>query len=271
MFKLRQNKMPIFHAFTVFLLLILLGVSNGYSQSPGTVAGNNDSVDTVMDIDFSTGLNLAYHSVPVLIGDDDIANTLEYTYLALQVDVGLLDFLTIGVVAGFNSNRLTKPVEFDRLPLSLMADGERFNSMIFGIRAQADLLTWKDFSLAAHGDIRLIKRFSKDLPIQLDIVEGTATLKNSFQHLTLDLLVQYDGYSGLTLFAGPQLQIVNGKMTVSELLGNIDAEAELSYHQEKAMGITAGAYYELGGNWDISAKITLLAQTSLSVTLFYVF
>jgi hypothetical protein len=262
MFKMTQNKV-----FLSPILLVLLFLAVVFLPQQAATAED----ENVIDIDFSAGLNVEYHSVPVLVGDDEVANTLEFTYLALQVDVGLLDFLTVGVVAGFNSNLFKDPLDFTRLPLSLSTDGERFNSMMFGVRAKSDLLTWGSFSLVANGEILLFKRFTKELPIVLDIVSGTGTLKNSFQQLALELLVQYDGFSGMSIFAGPQLNLINGKMTASELIGNIDAQDELSFHQEKVIGLTAGIYYELGGNLDICAKISLFSQTSLSVTLFYVF
>jgi hypothetical protein len=223
------------------------------------------------DVDYSVGLNAAYNRAAVKTGADDTANVLEYTYLALQIDVGLLDFLTIGVVAGYNSNVFKDPLNFYRLPLTLNAEGERFNSMMFGLRAKSDLFSVHDYSLAVSADWLYFKRFNLERPITLPIASGTAILKHSFHQLTLELLVQYDGLSGMTVCVGPQVNLIRGKMTATEIIENLEGENILKYDQKKTVGMAAGVYYELGGHFDLKAKLSLFSKTALSVTLFYVF
>lgn len=222
-------------------------------------------------IDFSAALNFSYNRIDVELGSDDLPASMEYSYLALQIDFTLLDFLTAGVVAGYNSNTFKDPVNFFRLPLTLQSEGTRFNSMMFGVRAIADLFSWKDFSFTVNGEALIFKRFEKELPIELNAAAGTALLENNFRQLGLEFLVHYEGLDYITIFAGPQLHLLSGTFSATEKIENIDAMEELEYRQKSTLGLRAGVYYELSSHFDIKASISLLSKISLSVTVFYIF
>jgi hypothetical protein len=224
-----------------------------------------------VQIDYTAGLNFSYTRTPVLMGDNEIENTLIHSYLALEVDVGVSDYITAGVVAGYATSHFADPVNFYNLPLSLGVSGQSYKSMIFGARARSDFLSWKDFSLRANGEILFFKLFEKESPIQLPIVTGTSAVKQSFSQLTLELLVQYDGFSTFTVFAGPQLYRLKGKITASESIEELEGEEEFAYKQKETMGLTAGVNFELGSNFDLNVKVSLFSKTSLSVEVFYIF
>jgi hypothetical protein len=222
-------------------------------------------------IDYTAGLILSNNRTPVLMGDDDIKNTLIHSYLALEVDVGVSDYLTAGVVVGYATSQFDDPVNFYTLPLSLSVSSQSYNSMIFGARARSDFLSWKDFSLRANGEILFFKLSEKESPIQLPIVTGTSTVKHSFSQITLELLVQYDGFSTFTVFAGPQLHRLKGKITASESIEELEGEEALKYKQKNAIRLTSGVNFELGSHFDLNVKVSLFSKTSLSVEVFYIF
>jgi hypothetical protein len=222
-------------------------------------------------IDYSVGLNFNHSRVSVLVGDNNLVNTLNYSYLALELDVGISDYLILGVVAGFNSNHLKDPVDFYNLPLSLRVNEEKFNSMVLGLRAKSEFLSWKDFSFAAGGEFLYFKKYEKNLPIQLPVVSGEAIIKNSFTQIGIELWAQYDGFSYFTIFAGPQLNFLDGKLEATETIEELEGEEELSYKQENDIGIVAGARFEVGSHFDVNLKVNLISKTSLSVEVFYIF
>lgn len=226
---------------------------------------------TTLQIDYTAGLNFSYNRTPILMGDDNTENTLIHSYLALEVDVGVSDYFTAGVVAGYGNSHFADPVNFYNLPLSLDVSGQSYKSMMFGARARSDFLSWRDFSLRANGEILLFKLFEKENPIQLPIVTGTSVAKQSFSQLTLELLVQYDGFSTFTVFAGPQLCLLKGKITASESIEDLEGEEEFTYQQKNTMGLTAGVNFELGSHFDLNVKVSLFSKTSLSVETFYIF
>lgn len=222
-------------------------------------------------IDYTAGLNFSYNRIPVLMGDEDKENTLNYSYLALEVDVGVSDYFTAGLVAGYARSHFADPVDFYNLPLSLSVSGQSYQSMIFGARAKSDFLSWKDFSLRANGEILFFKLFEKESLINLPIVTGTSAVKQSFSQLTLELLVQYDGFSTFTVFAGPHLHRLKGKITASESIEELEGQEEFAYKQKNTMGLTAGVNFELGSHFDLNVKVSLFSKTSLSVEAFYIF
>lgn len=247
--------------FTVFTLALF----------PADQEQTQPTTTTSLEIDYTAGLNFSYNRTPVLMGDNDIENTLIHSYLALEVDVGVSDYFTVGVVAGYATSQFDDPVDFYNLPLSLSVSSQSYKSMIFGARARSDFLSWHYFSLRANGEILFLKPFEKESPIQLPIVSGISTVKQSFSQLTLELLVQYDGFSTFTVFAGPQLYRLKGKITASESIEELEGEEEFEYKQKKSLGLTAGVNFELGSHFDLNVKVSLFSKTSLSVEAFYIF
>jgi hypothetical protein len=238
---------------------------------PADQEQNQPTKTTVFQIDYTVGLNFSYNRTPVLVGNDDIDNTLIHSYLALEVDVGISDYFTAGVVAGYATNHFADPVDFFNLPLSLRVSGQSYKSMIFGGRGRSDFLSWKDFSLRANGEILFFKLFEKESPIQLPIVTGKALVKQSFSQMTLELLVQYDGFSTFTVFAGPQMSWLKGEVTASESIEELKSEEEFEFKQKNAFGFSGGVNFELGSHFDLNVKVSLVSKNSISVEVFYIF
>jgi len=234
-------------------------------------AGEKKKQTLAYGIDYSAGLNFSYNRTSILLGENNVESSMTYTYLALEIDVALLDFLTLGAVAGYNTNYFNDPVDFSNLPLSLRVSEQRYNSMLVGLRAKSDFFSWKEFSLTANGEFLYFKVFKKELPIQLPVVTGTSTVKNSFYQAAVELMVQYDRFSGLTIFAGPQWNMIKGKFTVTETIDALEGIQTLKYKQKNTMGIAAGINFEAGSHFDINAKISLFSKTSFSLEVFYIF
>jgi len=224
-----------------------------------------------LQIDYTVGLNFSFNKVAVLVGNNNLSNSLNFSYLALELDVGISDYLTLGAVAGYNSNYMKDPVDFNNLPLSLQLQDETFNSMVLGVRAKSEFLSWKDFSFAANAEYLYFKRLKKEFPIELPIVTGEAIVKNSFTQLSVELWAQYEGFSNFTLFAGPQLNLLKGKFNVSEEISDLNAEEELSYKQENKLGVAAGVLLEVSSHIDVNLKINLISKNSFSIGAIYVF
>lgn len=253
--------MKIKTAFLLLMLTVLVTVNGTARQAEEQKS---------MDVDFSVGLNLSYNRVPVILGDLDISNTLVYSYAALEVGVNLTDYLDAGVVVGLNRNSFNDPVDFMNMPLSLRLEDESFNSMVFGLRAKSEFFSFKDFSFAANAEYLHFKQFKKDFPIELDIVSGISTIKNSFNQLALELWVQYDRLSKFTPFIGPQLNMVSGDLNANLDLRGLTGEQDISYKQKRSFGIVGGARFEIG-DFDVNLKLNLASKTSLTVDVIYIF
>lgn len=222
-------------------------------------------------IDYSAGLNFCFSRVPVLMGENNLENTLIHSYLALEVEVGVLDFLRLGAVAGFDSNHFGDPVDFLNLPLSLRINDQSYSSMVFGVRVRSDLFSWRDFSFNADAELLFFKPFKKEHTIDLPIATGQSTVKQSFSQVTVELLAQYDGLSSITIFAGPQLNLLKGKMTASETIVDLQGEEKLTYKQKNTLGFAGGVSLELSSHFDLDVKVSLFSKVSLSAEIFYIF
>jgi hypothetical protein len=248
------------------LLITLLLLTGAQSHA----AGDEKNKLSPIDVAYSVGLDFAYNLTDIET-DGGVESSLEYSYMAIQIDLNIWDTVSLGVVAGYNSNKFNEPLNLFRPPVTLAADDERFNSMMFGLRGKSELYSWQDFSFAAHGELLYFKRFTKNVDIDLPIASGRGVLKNTFYKFAVDLLVQYDGFTGLTIFTGPRLNLLYGTLDGTKTVGNIDTSETVDYNQKNTIGMVAGAYYELGDNFDIQAQLTLFSNTAVSVMLIYVF
>ncbi len=226
-----------------------------------------------LDIDLITGLNLAYNNSKVVIGDNEVENTLVYSYAALELEADVADFLTVGVLAGLNVNSLKEPVDALLLPLSLTLPKENNNSMVFGVKAQTELSVSRDFSFLGRAEYLAFKLHESVFAITLPIASGSALVKNSFSRVTIDAALQYDGFAGFTVFAGGQFNIIDGEYKVEESIENdtITGQETLSYKQKSNIGFVGGALFEVGDHFTVEGKFSLVANTSFSLRIFYIF
>lgn len=223
------------------------------------------------DINFNIGINFTFNSVKVKFGQDDVKNSMIYPFLALECDVDIFDYLTLGVIAGYNQNHFKEPVDFLHLPLSLRLPKKRTNSMIFGLNLKSEPLSFGDFSIKVRGEFLYFKLFKTQWKIDLPIVNGTAIVKNSFSQISIDLLLQYDGFTGLTFFFGPQFNFLKGKFVTNEEIGSIEAQEILKYKQKNVIGIVSGVNFEVGNHIEINLELNLFSKASLSIKAYYVF
>lgn len=226
---------------------------------------------TGKNFEITAGLALSYNDAKIKTGegDNEMENSLRYYYFGLGVDVEVADFLTVGILAGLNTNYLGDPVYMLNLPLSLSFDQEKNNSMVFGLKAKTGFNLPGYWTVEARGQFLYFKEFSNETDITLPIMTGTATLKTSFSQLTLELLAVYDGFTNFTLFAGPQLNTISGDFKVEEQIGTLTGSEELSFKQKNTFGLTAGVQFELGSHFEVEAKLNLLSVNSVTATINY--
>ncbi|MCK5058819.1 MAG: hypothetical protein KAT34_19380 [Candidatus Aminicenantes bacterium] len=223
------------------------------------------------EIDFSTGLTFSYNTAKVDLAPDDMEKTLFYPYLALEIDVDVFDYLTIGVVAGYNQNKFTGSIDFNELPLSLRLNEEQRKAMVFGLNLKSEFTSFGYFSLLGKAEFLYFKLFKNEIPIELPVVTGSAAIKNAFHQLTVDLFLQYDGLSRVSLFFGPQLNLLKGKVSVSEVIEDIEAEQAINYRQKKFLGLVTGINIDIGSHIELILRAGLLSKTSFSAGIFYLF
>lgn len=223
------------------------------------------------EIDFTAGLKFSYNAAKIELGQEGIENSLFYPYLVLEVDVDIFSYLTLGVIAGYNQNNFKDPIDFTELPLSLRLNDERRNSMVFGLNLESEFVSFGYFSLLARGEFLYFKLFKTEKAIELPIVTGNAAIENSFYQLTVDLFLQYDGLTGVTLFLGPQLNLLDGKVSISEKIEDIEADQITDYRQKNFIGLASGINIEMGSSLELILIAELFSKTAFSAGLFYVF
>jgi hypothetical protein len=220
-------------------------------------------------IDFNSGVGFSFNIIDCQIGDAAIANKLTFLYPTLNFNLDVMEYLTVGVFVGYNFAHMNQAVDFVQLPLSIELNQTKFQGLLFGARLQSQPFSIGDFSLKAAGEFLIAREGGKNWDITLPLVKGTATGKNQFSLTTVDLLLQYEGYSGVTLFAGPRLNLLNGKMTVTETIESIEGSQELTFKQKNLIGPTAGASFELGSNWEVIIRGSLVSRLSASLEISY--
>jgi hypothetical protein len=248
----------IYRTFLVALLLICLPLGAAAPQ------------ENYSSVNLNAGLYLSYNRITILVGSDELENSLTYPFLAMALEVELADFLTVGLIAGYNQNNFNEPVDFLNLPLSLRLKKKVNHSMIFGCNLQSEPVFWGDFSLKLQGEFLFFKLFKQQWDVELPIVEGSAEIANGFIQLSMNLLLVYNGMDSLTLYFGPQFNMISGTVEATESIGALQGEQSLEFKQKNPFGLSAGAVLAIGSHWDLALNISLLARTAMSIELFYI-
>ena len=223
------------------------------------------------EIDFSAGLTFSYNTAKVELAPDDMEKTLFYPFLTVEVDVDIYNYVTVGVLAGYSQNTFRGPIDFNELPLSLRLNEKRRNSMVFGLNLKSEFTSFGYFSLCGKAEFLYFKLFKNETPIELPIVTGNAVIGNTFHQLTVDLFLRYDGLTGVSLFLGPQLNLLKGKVSANEVIEDIEAEQVINFRQKKFIGLVTGVNIEIGSQVELILSAGLFTKTSFSAGIFYLF
>lgn len=256
----------------IYFLILFTFITGAATLFPfdSTESTGTDEKKTI-DIDFNVGLNVSFNSAQMKIGPKNTPNSLIYSYLALELDADISDFLTLGLLAGYTDNHFKNPVDFERLPLSLGFDREKHNSVVVGMTAASELSLFGDFSLAPRGEFIYFIPSKRESIITLPIVTGEAVSRCSFYQAAIELLGQYDGFSTVTVFFGPQLYFAGGDYKASETIKDITGAETLKFKQKNIFGVVGGINFDLGEHFNVDLKATLLSKTSIAARVFYVF
>lgn len=257
----------------ILLLVLTVGIVTApalLARSTANTAGKTGKTGTD-SVDFNVGLVVSLNNTDVEMGDDNIKNTLVYHFLGMKLDVDIMGNLTLGILAGLNSNYLADPVDFFQFPEPLRFNEEKSSSMVLGLNARSELLLPGDFSLQGRAGFLYFKLHKNTFAFEPADVTGEYAMKNSFVEAFAEMRVQYDGFSGITIFAGPQLNLLSGKFSASETVDTLDVSASYTYNQKQMVGLVGGVNFDLGDHLVIDAKLTLISKTALSAGIFYVF
>jgi len=250
----------------ILLILPVFLVLSGFCQLRAVEIENGDLPD------FSVGLNLSFLSSDIEFdGGDAVENSLRSTMILLEVDVDLFNAVTLGFLAGYDMNRFQDPLVAVGLPLSLSLERTSNSSMAFGVNVRAEPFYFGKFSVGVNGQFLYVKLFKNEWDIEMPIVTGLATEKHYYMKAGLDLLLQYDGFSGFTPFVGPNIHFLDGTVDVTEEIGVVSAGQQLTYKQKNMVGVCAGARFEPMSNLQVEAKVYLVSQTGAAVQVLYIF
>ena len=224
-----------------------------------------------IELTFTPGLGFSFQSIAIHCGEQETANrfTVLAPRLTLQVDIS--DYVSLEVLAGYHFAYAKDPVYFTALPLSIGWDRQKFQGLLLGAALSAEPFSFGDFFLKARGEFLFVLEKDKAWEVTLPLVSGQVTGKNAFTLVTLDVTLQYQGLSGLTFFLGPRLNLLHGKFVAAETVADLQGQQEMIYKQKNLIGPLAGAVLEIGDNWELTFKASLLARTELSLAVAYIF
>jgi hypothetical protein len=224
---------------------------------------------------FSAGLRLAYERAQVKFADEagveGLGNTFTFSALLLELDLKISRNFILKAAAGYGLTHFNDPLLVTGLPLSLDLQPKRNGSVVVGLALNVQPFYWGDFSFHGNGEFIYVKQLTNEWDIQLPIVGGRAVQEHFFYQGTLDVLIQYDGFLGVTPFLGPQFNMIKGRLNMSEDIGSISARRELEYQQKNLLGVCAGARFELGRRWEMMARANFLSRTYFSIEVLYLF
>ncbi|MEI6614097.1 MAG: hypothetical protein WCL37_04305 [Chrysiogenales bacterium] len=230
-----------------------------------------ESTPQPITITFNPGLECSWNSISSLGGEEKTANTFNFLASRLAVKMDIFDYLALEIFAGYHSAFAKNPLDFTAMPLSLRWDRQKFGGLLLGAAIISEPFSLNDFSLKIRGEFTFALEKERTWEIKLPMISGQATGDNAFSLLTLDVTAQYQGFTGVTIFIGPRLNLLHGKFIATENIADLQGQQEFSYRQKNLIGPLAGIAIEIGDNWELNFKASILARTELSLAVFYVF
>jgi len=246
-----------------FLLLILLITFFSISAA--------ESKPRPIAVTLYPGLDFSYNSIAIQSGEEKTINALNLIVSRLALEVEIFDYLSLEVLAGYHSIFAREPLDFAKLPLPLRWDRNAFSGLLLGLAFSSEPLSVDDFVLHLRGEFDISLTPEKDWEIMAPLVNGLFREESSFSLLTLDATVQYQGFTGITVFAGSRLNLLHGKFTTSEIIADVQSTQEIPFKQKTLAGPLAGARIEIGDNLELTIQASLLARSELSLSFFYTF
>ncbi len=223
------------------------------------------------DFNFDIGLIFKAGSAEIQFNDSTIINELAFLITALRVDFEISSYIKLGIIAGYQQNHFNTAVNAVKLPLSLSFPEENSNSMVFGFIIESEPFSINDFVLEINFEFDYYKAFIRSWDIDLQIASGSAESKNSFYTTSLSFLFKYEGFANFTPYIGPSLNLISGKLSLSEKIMEIEAIEDMKYRQNSLIGLSSGVKFEIGDNWDIEIRLNLFSEKSLYISAFYIF
>ncbi len=232
---------------------------------------NGEQSQPARGVTLNGGINFSFNLIDAKSQSDTQTNKMYLLYAALELAIETSRFLTLGVSVGFNQSYGKSSINFTQLPQSLGLNGDKFSGPLFGIHAQSEFFSKGNFSLKAKGEFLYASELSKQWPITLPIVTGTATGKNHFYLATLDVLMQVKVSHGLTLFAGPRANLFSDTYTLQETIQALAGAQTLKFKQKQILGLTFGGSSEWSGRWKIIFQASLVSRLAVSAQLVHRF
>jgi len=248
---------------TWLLLLVLLTTVFSISAA--------ESTSRPIAITFNPGMEFSFTSIKIQSGEQKTANIQNMIASRLALKADIFDYLSLEVSAGYPSAFAKEALDFAKLPLSLRWDRSSFSGLLLGLAISSEPLSFSDFVLHLRGEFNIFLAQKKEWQILSSQVSGTFKGENSFNLLTLDMTLQYQGFTGITVFAGPRLNLLHGKFIASEIIADVQSLQEIPFNQKNLLGPLAGALIEIGDNLELTIKASLLARSEFSLAFSYAF
>jgi len=244
------------------LIMFVLFVSFGMLRADKVL---NEEVSN-----FNLGFVFKAGSMNVNFNDSKTVGELGFLTTGFKVNLDISDYITLSFIAGYQQNHFNNSLNVTGLPLSLNLPEENAKSMVFGFIIESEPFSIDYFSLGIDFEFDYYKSFSQAWAVKLPVIEGVAQTKNSFYTANLSFLFKYDGFSSLTPFIGPNLNMIAGTVSVSEKISDIEESIDMKYRQKNIIGLTSGVKFELGDNWDIELRLNLFSEKTLGLTVLYI-
>ncbi len=242
-------------------LLFLLALSTCQASEAPKTSGLN----------FSTGLAFNLGVIPVQDSEAALSNEIVLMSPALLVELEIFDYISLGVMLGYNLSYHREPLDFQELPLSLRLDQEKFSGPLFGVYAKADPLHFGDFMVKLRAAFTLGLHGGRDWLLELPVVEGTALGRSRLVEMSAEALLGYQGIPNLRLFIGPSLNLLRSTLKLEQEIAELEGLQEIRLRQKRAVGALLGASLDISSHWEASLKAFLLNRTALVLEFLYVF
>jgi len=226
-----------------------------------------------VSIPISAGLAFSYEKIDIKTGDSAAANSLTALSGIAEIAVDISDYLTVGVLAGYNRSTIGSPLNFTTLPLSVQITDKAANNngLIWGASVKSEPFSWDDFSLSLKASFVNFSQSAREWSIALNNADGSLNGKLNFFILKVNAVVNYQGLSNFIIFAGPEFSMISGKYNMDETIVDIVGSEEITIKQKSFLTAVAGITWQGFDFFDLTLSGSYFGRKSIALSLVHNF
>jgi len=206
---------------------------------------------------FGAGVGFEYFNRTISWDDGELTSPLKSLMFTLNVDIEVIDGLTLGAIVGYASSNYDA-LMFRELPISLELNAGSISGYALGAEAKFVLYSTYDFALNAIGQFLYYSGGTKEWDIPGLSVDGKAKGKPKWSRGIIGLSFEYTGMDYFYPYASLSYTPLWGSFEMEESIDGLTGTEKKDINGKGKFTVGLGGLYEITDSIGIRAEVDIL-------------